>query len=193
MLGYRGAVRYIVDPLVFEMELNAIKKVRNIMKYTNLHLMLPFVRTPKELMDVKKIIASIGLSRSPTFKLWLMCEIPTNVIRLNDFLDIGIDGVSIGSNDLTMLMLGTDRDNSDVAHDFSEVDPTLLWAFEHVITTCSKRNITSSMCGQAPSDYPDLVEKLVSWGITSISVNPDAINNVRETIFNAEKRIVHKK
>lgn len=193
MLGYRGAVRYIVDPLVFEMELNAIKKVRNIMKYTNLHLMLPFVRTPKELMDVKKIIASIGLSRSPTFKLWIMCEIPTNVIRLNDFLDIGIDGVSIGSNDLTMLMLGTDRDNSDVAHDFSEVDPTLLWAFEHVITTCSKRNITSSMCGQAPSDYPDLVEKLVSWGITSISVNPDAINNVRETIFNAEKRIVHKK
>lgn len=190
MLGFRGAARYVADSRVFELELEAIKTVRNKMNLKNLWLMLPFVRTPKELLEVKKIIAAGGLSRSPSFKIWLMVEIPTNVISLDAFLDVGIDGVSIGSNDLTMLMLGTDRDNSEVAHDFSELDPTLLWAFEHVVKTCHKRGITSSMCGQAPSDYPELVEKLVKWGITSVSVNPDAVDHVRETISEAEKKIV---
>jgi pyruvate,water dikinase len=190
MLGFRGAARYVADSAVFELELAAIKKVRNKMGYKNLNMMIPFVRTPKELMDVKKIIAANELTRSSTFKLWLMVEIPTNVIRIDDFLDVGIDGVSIGSNDLTMLMLGTDRDNSEVAHDFSELDPTLLWAFEHVVTACAKRGVTSSMCGQAPSDYPDLVEKLVAWGITSVSVNPDALDHVRETVYEAEKKLV---
>lgn len=189
MLGFRGAARYTHDARVFELELEAIKTVRNKMGFKNLWLMIPFVRTPLELLDVKKIISANGLTRSSTFKLWLMVEIPTNVIRLDDFLDVGIDGVSIGSNDLTMLMLGTDRDNSEVAHDFSEMDPTLLWAFERVVRTCLKRGVTSSMCGQAPSDYPDLVDKLVKWGITSVSVNPDAVDHVRETIFEAEKKI----
>lgn len=192
MLGFRGAARYVADSRVFEMELEAIKKVRNHMGHKNLWMMIPFVRNPKELHEVKNIIAKAGLERSHDFKLWLMCEIPTNVIRLEDFIDVGIDGVSIGSNDLTMLMLGTDRDNSEVAHDFQELDPSVMWAFEKIITTCVKHNITVSMCGQAPSDYPDLVEKLVKWGITSVSVNPDAVDHVRETIYHAEKKLVHK-
>jgi pyruvate,water dikinase len=193
MLGFRGAARYTADTRVFDLELDAVKTVRNKMGYKNLWMMIPFVRTPKELMDVKKIIAKRDLTRSSTFKLWLMCEIPTNVIRIDDFLDVGIDGVSIGSNDLTMLMLGTDRDNSEVAHDFSELDPSLLWAYEKVIRACSKRGVTTSMCGQAPSDYPELVEKLVSWGVTSVSVNPDALHHVRETVANAERKLVNKK
>ncbi len=193
MLGFRGAARYTIDSRVFELELAAIKKVRNKMGHKNLHVMIPFVRTPKELADVKKLMAANDLNRSSSFKLWMMVEIPTNVIRIEDFLDVGIDGVSIGSNDLTMLMLGTDRDNAEVAHDFSELDPTLLWAFEHVIKACGKRGVTSSMCGQAPSDYPDLVEKLVAWGITSVSVNPDAVDHVRETIAAAEKKLVNRK
>lgn len=193
MLGFRGAARYTADTQVFDMELDAIKMVRNKMGLKNLWMMIPFVRTPKELMDVKKIIAARDLTRSSSFKLWLMCEIPTNVIRIDDFLDVGIDGVSIGSNDLTMLMLGTDRDNSEVAHDFSERDESVLWAFERVIRACSKRGVTSSMCGQAPSDYPDLVEKLVSWGITSVSVNPDAVSHVRQTVADAEHRLVNRK
>ena len=193
MLGFRGAARYVADPAVFELELAALQMVRNKRGHKNLHLMLPFVRTPKELLDVKKIIAGQGLSRSSTFHLWLMVEIPTNVIRLDEFLDVGIDGVSIGSNDLTMLILGTDRDNSEVAHDFSEMDPAVLWALERVIGICAKRGVTSSICGQAPSDYPDLVEKLVSWGVTSISVNPDAIDHVREVVSDAEKKIVRRK
>lgn len=191
MLGFRGAARYTADARVFNLELEAIKTVRNKMGHKNLWMMIPFVRTPQELTDVKKLIASAGLTRSATFKLWLMCEIPTNVVRIDDFLDVGIDGISIGSNDLTMLMLGTDRDNSEVAHDFSELDPTLLWAFERVIKACGKRGITSSMCGQAPSDYPELVQKLVSWGITSVSVNPDALDHVRDTVSEAERKLAH--
>jgi pyruvate,water dikinase len=190
MLGFRGAARYVADARVFQMELAAIKKVRNEMGHKNLWVMIPFVRNPKELQDVKNIMEKEGLERGHDFKLWLMCEIPTNVIRLEDFIKVGIDGVSIGSNDLTMLILGTDRDNSEVAHDFSELDPAVLWAFERVITTCVQHNITVSMCGQAPSDYPELVEKLVEWGITSVSVNPDAIDHVRETIANAEKKLI---
>ena len=193
MLGFRGAARYVADSRVFEMEIQAMKMVRNKMGYKNLHLMIPFVRNPKELSEVKKLVGGWGLTRSSTFKLWLMVEIPTNVIRLDDFLDIGVDGVSIGSNDLTMLMLGTDRDNSEVAHDFSELDPTLLWAFQRVAEICGKRGVTTSMCGQAPSDYPDLVHKLVQWGFTSMSVNPDAIDHVRATIADAEKSLGKKK
>ncbi len=193
MLGFRGAARYIANPEVFELELEAIKEVRNKRGLKNLWIMIPFVRTPEELSEVKKLIAASGLSRSSSFKLWMMCEIPTNVLRIEDFLDVGIDGVSIGSNDLTMLTMGTDRDNSEVAHDFSELDPSVLWSFERVIKACAKRRVTTSMCGQAPSDYPDLVEKLVSWGITSVSVNPDAVSHVRATVAAAEHRAVTRK
>lgn len=193
MLGFRGAARYIADPRVFELELEAIKHVRNKLKLTNLHLMIPFVRSPKELLEVKKIVNANGLTRSNSFKFWMMCEIPTNVILIEDYLDVGIDGISFGSNDLTMLILGTDRDNSEVAHDYKETDPSVMWAFERVIKACNKRGVTTSMCGQAPSDYPDLVDKLVDWGITSVSVNADVIDHVRDTISHAEHALVKKK
>ncbi len=192
MLGFRGAARYVADQRVFEMELAAIKQVRNKHNLKNLWFMVPFVRTPQELLKIKQIMAANGLTRSSNFKLFLMVEIPTNVIRLDDFLDVGVDGVSIGSNDLTMLIMGTDRDNSEVAKEFNEQDPSVLWAFEKTIKTCIKRNVTVSICGQAPSDYPDLVEKLVSWGITSVSLNPDAVEHVREIIAHVEKRLVTK-
>lgn len=186
LLGYRGAYRYLSDPAIFELELEAIKKVRQ--DFKNLYLMIPFVHMPWELAEIKKIIAGFGLLRSPTFKLWMMVEIPSNVILLEDFIKVGIDGVSIGSNDLTMLILGIDRDNSEVAPIFNEQDPAVMWALEKVIKTCHKYKITSSICGQAVSTYPDLVEKLVEWGITSISVNPDAIDQVREVVYETEKR-----
>ncbi|MBI5465296.1 phosphoenolpyruvate synthase, partial [Candidatus Gottesmanbacteria bacterium] len=189
LLGYRGAYRYLADPGVFELELEALKIVRNKMGFKNLWTMIPFVRTPKELLEVKKIIASQGLVRSPSFKIWLMVELPANVILLDKFIEVGIDGVSIGSNDLTMLILGVDRDNTEVAQAYNEQDPAVLCALEKTIKTCQKMGITSSICGQAPSDYPDLVEKLVKWGITSVSVNPDAIERTREIIYETEKRL----
>jgi len=193
LLGFRGAFRYLADPKVLELELAAIKKVRNQMKLKNLWLMIPFCRTPGELSEVKKIIVGSGLTRRPSFKLWLMVEIPANVILLEEFIKVGIDGVSIGSNDLTMLILGVDRDNADLARQFNELDPAVLWALEKTIKVCQKAKITVSICGQAPSIYFDLVEKLVSWGITSLSVNPDAIERTREIVYEAEKRLARKK
>ncbi|RJQ35710.1 phosphoenolpyruvate synthase [Candidatus Microgenomates bacterium] len=190
MLGFRGVYRYINDPEVFELELEAIKKVRNKHNHKNLSLMLPFVRTVKELTDVKKIISTANLHQSPSFKIWMMVEIPSNVVLLEKFIEAGIDGVSIGSNDLTMLMLGTDRDNSEVASEFDEQNEAVLWALERVIKTAKKHGITSSICGQAPSLYPSLLEKLVKWGITSVSIAPDVIESVRESISNIEKNLV---
>ncbi|MFH1705357.1 MAG: phosphoenolpyruvate synthase [Patescibacteria group bacterium] len=193
LLGFRGAFRYISFPEVFQLELEAIKRVRNKHGFKNLWLMIPFVRTPKELLEVKRIVTGYGLSRSSSFKLWMMVEIPSNVISLKDFIKVGIDGVSIGSNDLTMLILGLDRDNSEVAYRFNEMDPSVLYALRKTIKTCNRFGITSSICGQAPSQYPEMVEKLVRWGVTSISVSPDAIERSRQTIAWAEKERLRKK
>lgn len=185
MLGYRGAFRYIDSPEVFNLELQAIKKVRE--KYNNLWLMIPYVRSPEELKKVKRLVAVEGLFESSTFKFFMMVEIPTNVILIDDFIKIGIDGVSIGSNDLTMLTTGTDRDNSEVAKAFDERSKAVSWSLRRVIKHCNRAGITSSICGQAPSQYPEIVKKLVRYGITSISVNPDVVNSVRKTIYEAEK------
>lgn len=188
MLGYRGAYRYINDPDVFRLELETIKKVRNEKGLKNLWLMIPFVRTIDELIKVKELVESSGLKRSETFKLWMMVEIPSNVILLDDFIKVGLDGISVGSNDLTMLLLGTDRDNNLVAKEFNEQNQAILWALEKVIKTAQKYNITSSLCGQAASTYPDLLEKLINWGITSVSVSPDMIDKTREEIAGFEKQ-----
>lgn len=192
MLGYRGAYRYMTDPRVFSLEMQAIKKVREKKEFTNLHLMLPFVRTVNELRQVKKLVVENGLRRSSLFKLYMMVEIPSNVILIEDFIEEGIDGVSIGSNDLTMLTLGIDRDNEEVAHEFNERDKAMLWSYEKVIKAANKYKISSSICGQAPSNFPDLVQSLVNFGVGSISVSPDAVFRTREIIYKAEHNIVNK-
>jgi pyruvate,water dikinase len=191
MLGYRGAFRYIHDPEVFDLELEAIKIVRNKKGFKNLWLMLPFVRTPKELMEVKKIISASGLYRSSTFKLWMMVEIPSNVILLDEFIAQGIDGISIGTNDLTMLILGTDRDNSEVAREFDERNPAVLWALEKVIKTAGKNGITASICGQAAS-YPEILDVAIKAGVTSVSVSPDQVGPTRKLIAQKEEQIFSK-
>lgn len=191
MLGFRGAFRYLTDEKVFALELYALKNVREKLGFKNLWLMIPFVRTVKEMELVKKIVSSYGLIRSASFKLWMMVEIPANVLLLEEFIKVGIDGVSIGSNDLTMLTLGVDRDNSEVASEYDELNPAVLSLIETTIKTCRKNKITCSICGQAPSLYPDLTEKLVQWGITSISVTPDMIDQTRNIIYQAEKRLIN--
>ncbi len=187
MLGFRGAFRYISDPEVFNLELQALKRVRE--KYNNLHIMIPFVRSPEELRRVKRLVNAGGLFDDPTFKFLMMCELPVNVIMLEEFIKVGIDGVSIGSNDLTMLLQGTDRDNSTVATEFNEMQPEVIWALKRVIKTCNKFGITSSICGQAASTYDELVEILVKAGVTSVSVNPDAVDRVRRMIHETEKNV----
>ncbi|MCX6816365.1 MAG: phosphoenolpyruvate synthase [Candidatus Beckwithbacteria bacterium] len=191
MIGYRGAFRYIHDQKVFDLELKALTIARNHHDFKNLWLMIPFVRTVQELISVKKIVSAHGLVRSPSFQLWMMAEIPSNVILLEDFLDVGLDGISIGSNDLTMLTLGVDRDNSEVASEYDELNPAVLKSLEKIITTCKTNRVSCSICGQAPSIYPDLTEKLVKWGITSVSVSPDMIDQTRNLIYQAEKKLIH--
>jgi pyruvate,water dikinase len=187
MLGYRGASRYITDIDVFKLELEAIKKVRQ--KYPNLWVMIPFVRTVDELARTVKIMESVGLKRADDFKLWMMAEVPSNFILLEKFIEVGIDGISIGSNDLTQLILGIDRDSEKLADTFDERDEAVLIALERLIKISKSMRVTSSICGQAPSVYPELTEKLVEWGITSVSVSPDMIDQTREIIAKVEEKL----
>jgi len=187
MIGYRGASRYITDIATFKLELAAIKKVRE--KYDNLWVMIPFVRTVAEMDRTMKLMAEEGLKRSDKFKLWMMCEVPSNVILLDKFLDLGIDGISIGSNDLTQLTLGIDRDSSKLAATFDERNEAVMLSIEKVVKTCKARGVTCSICGQAPSVYPEITEKLVEWGCTSISVSPDMIDITRDIIAKVEGKL----
>ena len=189
MIGYRGCFRYIKDPDLFNYELDAIKKVRNHYGHHNLWLMLPFVRTVDELKKCKEMIEEAGLERSSNFKLWMMAEVPSNVILIDQFCEVGIDGVSIGSNDLTQLTLGVDRDSQILAEEFDERNDAVIFSIKKIVDECKKRNITVSCCGQAPSTYPDFTEKLVEFGITSVSVNPDKIVDTRRLIASIEKKL----
>ena len=188
MIGYRGCYRYITDPEVFKLELEAIKRVHRYHK--NLWIMIPFVRTPEELIEAKKIMNEVGLYRTSSFKLILMVEIPSNVIILEKFIGVGIDGISIGSNDLTQLTLGLDRDNAKVAKEFDERNPAVMWMIEQAVKKSAKHGIMASICGEAPSVYPEITEKLVEWGITSVSVEQDMIEKTRKVVYEAEKKRV---
>ncbi|MFC2005075.1 phosphoenolpyruvate synthase, partial [Chloroflexota bacterium] len=187
MLGYRGASRYITDIETFKLELAAIKKVRE--QYNNLWVMIPFVRTVDELAKTLKIMEAEGLKRSESLKIWMMVEVPSNIILLDKFLAVGIDGISIGSNDLTQLTLGVDRDSAKLADTFDERDEAVMDSLERAITVANSMGVTSSICGQAPSVYPEITEKLVSWGINSVSVSPDMIDITREIIAKAEAKL----
>ena len=187
MIGYRGASRYITDIETFKLELDAIKKVRE--QYDNLWVMIPFVRTVEEMKRTVRIMEEDGLKRSDNFKLWMMVEVPSNVILLEQFLAVGIDGVSIGSNDLTQLTLGIDRDSSKLAETFDERNEAVMISIEKVVRTCKSLGVTCSICGQAPSVYPEITEKLVEWGITSVSVSPDMIDVTRDIIAAAEAKL----
>lgn len=193
MIGYRGCFRYVKEPDVFNMELEAIKEVRDKAGLRNLQLMIPFVRTPEELKKVKELVAVSGLLDSNDFKLYMMAEVPSNVILIDKFLDVGVHGISIGSNDLTQLILGVDRDSQKMAEEFDERDEAVLIAIKTLIEKCRKRGVSVSICGQAPSTYPEYTEFLVEAGITSISVNPDMIVSGRKLIASCERRIMLKK
>jgi pyruvate,water dikinase len=192
MLGFRGAYRYIANPDVFEMELKALKKIWE-KGYRNLNLMIPFVRVPWELIKIKQMIEKSGLLSYPEFKLWIMVEVPSCALNLEEFIKIGIDGVSIGTNDLTMMLLGVDRDSEEVASVYDERTPVVLNLLEYIVKTCQKYGITSSICGQAPSDYPEIAERLVKAGITSLSVTPDVIDRTRQIVFDVERKLFKEK
>ncbi len=187
MIGFRGAYRYVQEPDLFELELRAIAKVRQ-EGHENLHLMIPFVRTLWEAEACMDLINESPLAKMRHLERWVMAEVPSVVHYLPDYKRIGFTGVSIGSNDLTQLVLGVDRDSERCRELYDERDPAVLETIRSIIEICQEVGLTCSICGQAPSVYPDYAEKLVHWGIDSISVNPDAVETARHHIAAAERK-----
>ena len=152
--------------------------------------MVPFVRRVEEFIQAKRIMEEEGLIQGPDFKVWIMVEVPSTVLLIDKFIEAGIDGVSFGTNDLTMLILGIDRDDAAVQEIYDERNLAVKRALSHVIRVCRKHGVTTSVCGQAPSNYPDIVEFLVREGVTSISVNPDKVIETRELVASIERKIM---
>lgn len=188
MIGYRGCYRYIKEPDLFALELQALARVRE--QSPNVHLMIPFVRTRWELEECMSLIDKSPLGRQRGLHRWVMAEVPSVMHWLPEYVGMGVDGVSIGSNDLTQLMLGVDRDSDICAPLFDESDAAVLDAIGQIVGTARRLGITSSLCGQAPSTNPAFAEHLVRMGITSVSVNSDALDAARRTIAAAERRVL---
>ncbi|MCP4289893.1 MAG: phosphoenolpyruvate synthase, partial [Gammaproteobacteria bacterium] len=177
MLGFRGASRYISEAFreCFEMECEAMRRVRDSMGLTNVEIMIPFVRTLDEAKGVSAALAANGLKRGENgLRLIMMCEIPSNALLAEEFLEY-FDGFSIGSNDMTQLTLGLDRDSSLVAAGFDERNPAVKKILSMAIQACRARDKYIGICGQGPSDHPDLAEWLMREKIGSVSLNPDTV------------------
>jgi len=177
MLGFRGAARYISKSFrdCFELECRAIKKVRNEMAFTNIELMVPFVRTVGEAKQVVELLAENGLVRGENgLRIIMMCELPANALLAEQFLQY-FDGFSIGSNDLTQLTLGLDRDSGVIAHLFNESDDAIRQLMHMAISACKKQGKYIGICGQGPSDHPDFAKWLMEVGVDSVSLNPDSM------------------
>jgi pyruvate,water dikinase len=189
MIGYRGALRYTHEPDVFRLELEAIRRVWD-QGNANLHVMLPFVRTARELAACRKLVSESGLLERRGFELWVMAEVPSVLFNLERYAALGIAGISIGSNDLTQLMLGADRDSEIVAEVFDERDPAVADYLRQLIPRARALGLQTSICGQAPSVYPEYTELLVQAGIDAISVNIDVVDRTRRLIAAAEARLL---
>ena len=188
MIGYRGCYRYIREPDLFGLELELLARVRD--ETPNLHLMIPFVRTRWELEACLDLVDASPLGRQRGLLKWVMAEVPSVVYRLDDYAALGIDGVSIGSNDLTQLMLGVDRDSEVCRELFDEEDDAVLAAIRAIVEGANRLGLTSSLCGQAPSNKPAFAAHLVRFGITSVSVDPDAADRTRRVLAGAEQQLL---
>jgi pyruvate, water dikinase len=189
MIGYRGALRYTREPDVFALEMEAMRRVWDD-GHQNLHVMLPFVRTTRELRRCRQLIADCGLLDRPGFELWVMAEVPSVLFNLREYAALGITGISVGSNDLTQLLLGADRDNEVLAETFDERDPAVKAYLSELIPRARELGLRTSICGQAPSVHPEYAELLVRAGIDAISVSVDVLDRTRALVASAEQRVL---
>jgi len=189
MIGYRGALRYMREPDLFGLELEAIARVWDA-GHTNFHIMIPFVRTPRELVACREQMQAAGLLSRPGFELWVMAEVPSVLFHLERYAKLGVAGLSIGSNDLTQLLLGADRDSEVVAEIFDERDEAVTDYLAQLIPKARELGLATSICGQAPSVHPEYAEVLVRAGIDAISVNTDAVDRTRRLVAAAEQRLL---
>lgn len=195
MIGYRGEYRYAKEDDIFRLELQAIRKAREKLGLTNIWVMVPFVRTLDVFRKTVSIMREEGLDHraDSSFQLWIMVEVPSAVFMIEEFCREGIDGVSFGTNDLTMLVLGVDRNDTSVQELYDERNLGVLRAIAYTMTVCRKYGVTTSICGQAPSVYPDYLEFMIRCGATSISVNPDTVVSSRKSVAVLEQKILMEK
>jgi pyruvate,water dikinase len=190
MIGFRGASRYsskLFEP-AFELECLAIKRVREKMGLNNLIIMVPFVRRVAEAKQVVNTLAKYGLRRGENdLKLYMMCEIPNNVLEIDNFAPY-FDGISIGTNDLTQLILGVDRDSELVAYDYDERDNGVKTMIRWAIEGAKRNGLHTGVCGQAPSDYPDMAQYFVELGVDSLSLNPDSLLKTSQVVLDFENK-----
>ncbi|MCL5421551.1 MAG: phosphoenolpyruvate synthase, partial [Nitrospirae bacterium] len=191
MIGFRGEYRYAKEDDLFRLELRAVRHARKTMNFTNVWVMIPFVRTLEVFRKTVQIMREEGLDNriDPDFKLWIMVEVPSACFMIDEFCREGIDGVSFGTNDLTMLVLGVDRNDASVQEIYDERNLAVLRAIAYTIAICRKHGVTTSICGQAPSVYPDYLEFMIRCGSTSISVNPDTVVASRKMVAAVEQKI----
>lgn len=191
MIGYRGEYRYTKEDDIFRLELRAIRYARERMGLTNIWVMVPFVRTLEVFRKTIRIMKEEGLDHlnDRSFQLWIMVEVPSAVFMIEEFCKEGIDGVSFGTNDLTMLILGVDRNDTSVQELYDERNLGVLRAIAYTMAVCRKYGVTTSICGQAPSVYPDYLEFMIRCGATSISVNPDSVISARRNVAMIEQKI----
>jgi pyruvate, water dikinase len=189
MIGFRGALRYTRDPEILQLELDALTMIWD-RGHTNLHVMLPFVRTARELERCRALFAQSGLLDRPGFELWVMAEVPSVLFNLERYAALGIAGISIGSNDLTQLLLGADRDSELLAETFDERDPAVTDYLAELIPRAHALGLQTSICGQAPSVHPEYADLLVRAGIDAISVNMDVVDRTRRLVAAAEQRVI---
>jgi pyruvate,water dikinase len=189
MIGMRGALRYAREPMVFALELAALSRVWDA-GYENVHVMLPFVRTTRELERCMELVEQSGLTRRRGFELWVMAEVPSVLFNLARYAKLGIAGISIGSNDLTQLLLGADRDSEALSEVFDERDPAVTDYLAELIPAARALGLKTSICGQAPSVHPEYADVLVRAGIDAISVTPDVVDRTRRLVAAAEQRLL---
>ena len=189
MIGYRGALRYMREPDLLGLELRAIARVWDA-GHTNFHVMVPFVRTERELVACRDAMRDAGLLSRSGFELWVMAEVPSILFNLERYAALGVAGISIGSNDLTQLLLGADRDSEVVAEIFDERDPAVVDYLERLIPEARALGLQTSICGQAPSVHPEYADILVGAGIDAISINIDAVDRARRLVAAAETRML---